>query len=150
MWITSRKSNGLVAAIVIVCVAIAAGLSWGGRREEAAASVTVIAPDRFAVEEGGRLYGRYCAPCHGESGKGDGRFYASSLTPVPPDFTDPAFSRSDPVLRDAIAGGSRSVGRSELCPAWGRTLSSADVDYVAGYIRQLQHEKERAPVVAQR
>lgn len=148
MW-TSRKSKGLGAVAVGVCVAIVSvaivGRLGRGRAVDDAQHATVTAPDRFALEEGGRLYTRYCAPCHGESGKGDGRFYASSLTPAPADFTDAAFSRSDQRLREAIVDGSRNVGRSELCPPWGRTLSPADVDYVVAYIRQLQHGKERAP-----
>ncbi len=102
--------------------------------------------DRFAVEEGGRLYTRYCQPCHGESGQGDGRFYASSLQPAPADFTAPAFrsSHTDQRLREAIIGGSASVGKSDLCPPWGKTFLATEVDYLVAYIRKLQEAQKDA------
>lgn len=58
------------------------------------------------IEHGKRIYRENCAPCHGESGKGDG-VGARSLPVRPADHTDGAAmsSRSDTFLRDVIAKG---------------------------------------------
>ena len=101
-------------------------------------------PNLFAIEQGARSFNHYCAPCHGESGHGDGRFFASSLEPAPPDFTSPEFrsTYTDGRLRDAIGRGSAALGKSDLCPAWGTTFSNNTVNYLIAYIRQLQQRKE--------
>ena len=56
------------------------------------------------IEEGKRIYGENCAPCHGDSGRGDG-VGARSLPVRPADHTNAAGmnSRSDAFLRDVIA-----------------------------------------------
>jgi len=100
----------------------------------------------FAEEDGRRLYGAYCAPCHGELGQGDGRFYAPSLEPRPPDFTETSFveSRSDEDLFRAIQGGSASIGKSDLCPPWGKTFRKEEIKHLVAYIRRLQQRTEGA------
>lgn len=144
MWIVSRRSSVRLFGSMVCVAMIGGAIAAGVHRRRAHEGAAPPAADRFALDEGGRLYARYCSPCHGESGRGDGRFYASSLSPAPPDFTDPAFLRSDQRLREAIASGSHGVGRSDLCPPWGHTLSSADLDDVASYIRHLQHVQSGA------
>jgi mono/diheme cytochrome c family protein len=101
--------------------------------------------DRFAVEEGGRLFGHYCAPCHGESGRGDGRYYASGLEPLPADLTNPelAKAQSDAALSQAISEGSAGRGKSNLCPGWGATLTPTEIAYLVRYIRHLQSESQK-------
>jgi len=96
--------------------------------------------DRFAIEEGGRLFGHYCSPCHGEKGQGDGRYYATDLEPLPPDLTDSAFarSRSDKDLSRAIAGGATIKEKANLCPDWGLTLEPGEIACLVRYIRNLQ------------
>lgn len=101
-------------------------------------------PGGFAAEEGGRLYSHYCQLCHGESGQGNGRYYASSLEPPPADFSAPSFvqSMTEAQLRRAIVGGSAAMGKSDLCPAWGKTFAPKEVDYLIAHIRQLQNHTE--------
>lgn len=151
----SRDGKRTLMAVAGVGLAIVFGLRWarphdGGGSPSASPAPMPRADDRFAMEEGGRLYAHYCQACHGESGRGDGRFYASSLEPTPADFTTPSFrnARTDDQLHAAIAGGSRAVGKSDLCPAWGQTFSATDVGYLVAYIRQLQRTRETAPASA--
>lgn len=150
---TSKRTLIALASVALVMVFGVFGLSWPRSKDDGPGSGrTLSAPtpraeDRFALEEGGRLYAQYCQACHGDSGRGDGRFYASALEPTPADFTASAFrnERTDTQLYAAIAGGSRSVGRSDLCPAWGQTFSTTEVEYLVAYIRQLQRTRETAP-----
>lgn len=60
-----------------------------------------------------------CVGCHGASGKGDGRA-AAAIKPKPGDFTDckRLAEDSDTTLFKIIKGGSQSVGRSPMMPAW--------------------------------
>ena len=59
-----------------------------------------------------------CAPCHGQSGKGDGPG-AAALTPKPRDYTDATWQKSvtDDQLRQAIVKGGAGVGKSPMMPA---------------------------------
>lgn len=151
----SPKSNRMLVAAAGAALAICVGVRSARRQDGGGSGSAPAAPPpraeaRFAVEEGGRLYAHYCQACHGESGRGDGRFYASSLEPAPADFTAPAFrsARTDDQLHAAIALGSRRMGKSDLCPAWGQTFSTTEVGYLVAYIRQLQRTQEKAPANA--
>ncbi len=150
----SRESKRTLMVVAGVGLAIFFGVGLrrvrsqdGGGSQSASPAPAPHAEDRFAVEEGGRLYAHYCQACHGESGRGDGRFYASSLDATPADLTAPAFhkARTDNQLHAAIAGGSRAVGKSDLCPAWGHTFSTEDVGYLVAHIRQLNGTRDTAP-----
>ena len=101
-----------------------------------------VEEDRFEVTEGGRSYKHYCAVCHGSEGRGDGRFFASTLSPAPPDFTKPEWRSewSDNHLAAAITVGTAARGKSDLCPAWGETFSDVEIRYLAAYIRELQRQ----------
>jgi len=105
--------------------------------------------DRFALEEGERLYQKHCAPCHGPQARGDGRFFASDLSPAPTDLASAEFarSRSDADLVRTISQGSAAVGKSNLCPAWGQTFSPTEIEYIVAFIRSLQRQvtAESAP-----
>jgi cytochrome c553 len=82
----------------------------------------------------------FCAACHGERGKGDGRYYPSDLDPRPRDFTDAEFmqSRTDEQLFTAINEGSAAVGRSNRCPPWGRTIGREKIKGIIAYLRSLK------------
>ena len=89
-----------------------------------------------ARSRGQRVFQHYCQICHGEDGKGDG-FNAGRLTPPPRDFTDRKFwnSTTDERVHFAVTQGGPSVGKSVLMPAWGHTLSKAQIDDVIVYVR---------------
>ena len=90
------------------------------------------------IEEGKMIYRENCAPCHGDSGKGDG-VGARSLPVRPADHTDSAVmrSRSDAFLRDVIAKGGSAMGLSTFMPAWKGVLNENEIDDLVGYIRSL-------------
>jgi mono/diheme cytochrome c family protein len=67
----------------------------------------------ISSKEGGKLYARYCAPCHGLRGDGKG-FNAKNLDPRPANHTDAGFmgKKTDGELYDAVSGGGRAAGKS--------------------------------------
>ncbi len=81
----------------------------------------------------------FCAPCHGETGAGDGRYYPSDLSPSPRDFTDAEFmkSKTDDQVFTAINEGSAAVGRSNRCPPWGRILEDEKIEEMVVYLQSL-------------
>ena len=91
----------------------------------------------FALKEGKRLFLHYCAVCHGETGDGGGQYYG--LTPTPANFTDKAFmkSLSNERLFKAIMEGSASVGKSNMCPPWGKSFHPEELEFIVTYIRTL-------------
>ena len=91
----------------------------------------------YALKEGKRLFSHYCAVCHGESGDGSGQYYG--LTPSPANFTDKAFMKtlSNETLFKAIMEGSASVGKSTMCPPWGKSFHAEELEFIVTYIRTL-------------
>jgi mono/diheme cytochrome c family protein len=90
----------------------------------------------YGEGQGKRLFGQYCATCHGDEGRGDGQ-NASNLNPAPPDLTASKNSRDPAYVRRVITQGSAAVGRSPLSPPWGRSLSAQEIDYLVAYCEAL-------------
>ena len=87
---------------------------------------------------GATLYARFCTGCHGQQGRGDGP-NAGSL-PVPPArhaSKEAMSARSDDALYDTIAGGGAIMNRSPRMPAYGTTLSPAQIRALVRHIRSL-------------
>jgi mono/diheme cytochrome c family protein len=87
---------------------------------------------------GAVLYSRFCAGCHGSGGKGDGP--NARALPVPParHASREAMSlRPDDSLYDTIAGGGAIMNRSPRMPAYGTTLSPAQIRALVRHIRSL-------------
>lgn len=94
----------------------------------------------FEIRNGRVIYLEYCAPCHGDTGKGDGKYYASGLNPKPRNFTNLEFINqvSDEYLAEVIKKGTASVGKSPFCPPWGRTLSEDEqIENVIAFLKTL-------------
>jgi len=94
--------------------------------------------------EGKRLFAHYCETCHGERGQGDGQ-NAYNLDPKPPEFQQSLQAHAPSYWRQIIEGGSAAVGRSPLCPPWGRALSARDIDALIAYLAAL--ERAASPAV---
>lgn len=96
-----------------------------------------ILVDTFTMREGERLYNKYCIPCHGTEGQGDGIYFTTNLQPSPPDFTDKQFmnSRTDERLFDAISESPAGAENKGVCPPWGDTLAKEEIDLLITYIR---------------
>ncbi len=89
-------------------------------------------------------FNHFCAPCHGETGNGEGQFAAASLSPKPANLSDAGFMASinDAHISSVITGGSASVGKSNLCPPWGMTFEKRWISELASYVRTLSAPKE--------
>jgi cytochrome c oxidase cbb3-type subunit 3 len=90
------------------------------------------------AEQGKKLYGQFCASCHGQSGKGDGAA-AAALNPKPRDHTDKEYmsSMSDTDMLKVIKNGGASIGKSPLMPPWGPSLKDEQIQDIIAYIRTL-------------
>ena len=90
------------------------------------------------AEQGKKLYGQFCASCHGQSGKGDGPA-AAALNPKPRDHTDKEYmsKMSDDEMLKVIKNGGASVGKSPLMPPWGASLKDEQIQDIMAYIRTL-------------
>ena len=102
------------------------------------------APDDPFLAEGRRVYVRYCAPCHGETGAGDG-LAADYMRPRPRDFTAANYAfrttRSGelPADADLFRVISRGVPGTTM-PAWGEgifTLTERERWQVVYYVKTL-------------
>lgn len=101
-------------------------------------------------EKGGFLlrpqttFQHYCAPCHGETARGDGRYFGFGLQPLPRDLTDAAYmnTKTDAELVASIVEGTASVGKSNLCPPWGKTLGRKRIEVLVQYLRTLSREPD--------
>ncbi|HLC43441.1 MAG TPA: cytochrome c [Methylomirabilota bacterium] len=114
-----------------------------------AATVVVIywAPreSRSPVVSGEHLYQRYCAPCHGREGRGDGPL-AGSLEPKPSDLTRLRARLGGSYSLDRVAeviDGRRGlrVHSATPMPAWGEAFEESlrDSPYARGMtLLQLQ------------
>jgi mono/diheme cytochrome c family protein len=92
----------------------------------------------YEEQQGAFLFGRYCAVCHGQEGKGDG-FNAFNLDPRPRDLSDSTYMRalSDAQIMQTINGGGRSVNKTPLMPAYGWTLSRQEIQELASFVKTL-------------
>jgi mono/diheme cytochrome c family protein len=82
---------------------------------------------------GHRVFLQRCATCHGPQGRGDGQ-NAYNLELPPPDFQESLGRLSPADRRKVVESGTAALGRSPLCPAWGRTLGPDDVDAVLAWL----------------
>jgi cytochrome c oxidase cbb3-type subunit 3 len=99
---------------------------------------TPIAVQAGEVDQGKKLYGQFCASCHGQSGKGDGPA-AAALNPKPRDHTSKEYmsKMSDEDIFKVIKNGGASIGKSPLMPPWGASLKDDQINDVIAYIRTL-------------
>ncbi len=94
-------------------------------------------PGKADLKRGKTLYHQYCRFCHGTHGNGKGPS-GKSLPVNPADFTNVDFMSIEPdkELFVAISRGAAAVGESPFMPAFGYTLSTADIQNVQAYIRK--------------
>ena len=89
------------------------------------------------AEENYRLY---CAQCHGTQGNGQGiNNTVGGLAVSPRNHTNAMemSKLSDAEIRLAISEGGDAVQKSELMPAWEKTLSAQEIDDLVLYLRKL-------------
>jgi mono/diheme cytochrome c family protein len=90
------------------------------------------------AEKGKAPFVQNCAPCHGQSGKGDGAA-AAALNPKPRDLTDKAYMAGlkDEYLIDIVKKGGAAVGKSAVMPPWGAVLKDDQIRDVITFVRTL-------------
>jgi mono/diheme cytochrome c family protein len=101
-------------------------------------SPVVPSPSSQQAATAPTLYAKWCASCHGDRGGGDGP--NARYLPIPPAVhaTASAMSpRSDDALFDIIAGGGIVGGKSPRMPAFGTTLTPAEIRSLVAHIRML-------------
>jgi mono/diheme cytochrome c family protein len=91
--------------------------------------------------QGKRLFVHYCVTCHGDKGEGDGQ-NAYNLNPAPPNFKESLKATPSSYWKQIIEGGTAAIGRSPLCPPWGRELSGRQIDAIVSYMRTLSQPTE--------
>jgi len=99
------------------------------------------------IDEGMRLYHRFCLHCHGRNGRGDG-LASRYLFPAPRDLSRGIFkshsarSNSRPLDEDL----SRTIRRGvpgTVMPAWGKVLGEEDIQSLVSYIKTFSERSER-------
>ena len=101
-----------------------------------AASSPKSPPDPATVAAGAKLYGQYCAPCHGKGGAGDGPA-AASLKPRPRNFRDhkQLKSKTDEDLFKVIGKGGPALGLSPVMVGWGGVLKEPQIRQLVAFVR---------------
>src|SRR5690348_5787090 len=96
--------------------------------------------DGSRAENGERIYRSACVACHGSDGRGMPRTQAGFAPPRTfPDFTrcDQTTPEANIAWKDIIEHGGPSRGFSQIMPAFGEALSSAQIDDLISYLRTL-------------
>lgn len=103
-----------------------------------AGPVVARPPDPTGESTAAARYARSCAPCHGAGGQGDGP-NAPFLPVAPTRHADATYmsARPDDALYDAIAAGGAVMGRSPRMPAFGGSLTPAEIRGLVRYLRVL-------------
>ncbi len=122
-----------IVVILLVCAVIFSGCSSSETDE--LSSETPI--HQFSIKEGKRLFQKLCLPCHGESGKGDGIYWASALDLTPTDLTKFTPTESDRIFK-TIKYGSEAQGKSNLCPQWKNNYSNEEMGYIVSFVETLK------------
>ena len=88
--------------------------------------------------DGGALYARHCAACHGDQGRGDG-WNVPNIGVTPTVHADAAAmsERPDDTLYDGIAAGGFVLDKSPLMPAFSGLLSREQIRALVAHIRTL-------------
>ncbi|PYO63426.1 MAG: hypothetical protein DMD49_12910 [Gemmatimonadetes bacterium] len=97
-----------------------------------------LRPDSTQAGATAALYARFCAPCHGVRGGGEG-YNARNLPVRPTAHADKTYmsTRSDDALFDAISAGGYVMNRSNRMPPFGWTLTRQQIWALVGYLRSL-------------
>lgn len=105
---------------------------------DGSAPVSRPVPDVSGTPSGAALYAKWCAACHGETGRGDGPNAANlPVKPAVHSSRDAMTARPDDSLFDTIAAGGAVMNRSPRMPAFGATLSAAEIRALVRHIRTL-------------
>jgi len=109
-----------------------------GRGADAAEMKNPVKADAASIAAGKKLYDSNCAPCHGETARGDGKM-ASQFNPKPPDLTDADWKHGSSdgeifvVVRDGV--------KDTAMKAFGSKMTAHQMWDVVNYVRSLAPAK---------
>ena len=104
------------------------------RHPEAAQTKNPVAGSPESAANGAKLYGRYCAACHGKEGKGDGPGGAK-LNPAPSNLTDEEWKhgQTDGEIFLVIHDGAKGTGMK----GFASRLTEREIWDLVNYVRTL-------------
>jgi mono/diheme cytochrome c family protein len=97
------------------------------------------------LARGAEIFAANCASCHGPAGGPDADSpLVQSLGVVPANFSDPLFNSREPSSdwKIVVTHGGQALGFSDKMPAFGGSLTEADIDAVLVYIKTLGGEHD--------
>lgn len=97
-----------------------------------------VDPAIAELAEGHRLFGLYCAACHGPDGRA-GTPTAQALRPIPRNFADASWQAqvSDEHIATVIRDGGPAVGLAATMTPWGGTLSEEQIELLVRVVREM-------------
>ena len=110
-----------------------AGWLLSGSRGAASDTPNPVPPTEANLNEGGVLYEKQCAFCHGMDGKGSAESNVQFYPPVP-SLVDPQQTLSDGAMQAVITQGVRYTGM----PSFAKALSEQDRWKIVLWLRRLR------------
>jgi len=131
---TGFRSGATLAAGLLMIAALHAAQG----NPEAAKAKNPAAATPESIAAGRQLYTRYCAVCHGVSGRGGS---GSDISAPAPDLTDAEWKHgsSDGEIFDVIKNG---VPPDLNMEPWGDRIKDADIWNLVNYVRTLAPKKD--------
>ncbi len=111
-------------------------LAAGCSKSDAGTTAGSTAPQPAALSVGLDAFKTRCAPCHGETGHGDGPA-SVALTPKPRNYTDGTWQKSvkDEDIKKTILYGGAAVGKSPIMPASPDLDGKPELDGLVAVVR---------------
>lgn len=132
----SEPSIGrLVMGAGVGCGGVALGFLLTPPSAERGAHVALrnpFPPTAASMHAGQRLYARWCVPCHGPAGRGDGPL-ASGLRPPPADLVQHVPLHTDPDLFTRIHDG---IAGTAMAP-FGAQMTAEEIWHTVNYLKTL-------------
>lgn len=155
------KSKLLLVAMLLSSVLCVLALS-GCRKSAAAVNVSdasgaydtepdwndgaKLIPLGYQEAQGKRVFYQYCVWCHADATPA-GPSNRSNLIPVPPLINDgeKLNGESDEFMQKMITLGGGALGKSAMMPAYGKTLSPAEIKAVISFARAIAQPAYQKP-----
>jgi mono/diheme cytochrome c family protein len=125
--------------LAVAALAIACNKPDASGTHTTGAATTATATTTTAEAPTEDLFKTRCAPCHGESGKGDGPG-AAALNPKPRTYTDVAWQGkvTDEDIKKTILYGGAAVGKSPAMPANPDLDGKPELDELVKHVRSFK------------
>jgi len=100
----------------------------------------------YRESQGKHIFYTYCVWCHADATPA-GPSNRSNLTPMPPLMNDgeKLNGESDEFLQNIITLGGTALGKSEMMPPYGKTLSPEEIKAVIAFARAIAQPPYKAP-----